>query len=87
MICLIVLIGFVVFYFVFRSHEITFQNPYDISNQVYGLLETPARSQRAEPFTKNLCVTAGDVSFENESLQYAEAGAIMDLSTTEVLFA
>ena len=88
LICLIALIGFVIFYFVFRSHELTLNNPYDIGSQVYGVMETPsARSQRAETFTQDLCVTAGDVSFEDESLQYAEAGTIMDLSTHEVLFA
>ena len=87
LICLIVLIGFIVFYFLFRSHEISFTNPYDMSSQVYGVLETPQKSQRAEPFTKDLCVTAGDVAFEDENLQTAEAGTIMDLSTHEVLFA
>ena len=87
LICLIVLIGFIVFYFLFRSHEISFTNPYDMSSQVYGVLETPQKGQRAEPFTKDLCVTAGDVAFEDENLQTAEAGTIMDLSTHEVLFA
>ena len=87
LICLIVLIGFIVFYFLFRSHEISFTNSYDMSSQVYGVLETPQKSQRAEPFTKDLCVTAGDVAFEDENLQTAEAGTIMDLSTHEVLFA
>ena len=87
LICLIVLIGFIVFYFLFRSHEISFTNPYDMSSQVYGVLETPQKSQRAEPFTKDLCVTAGDVAFEDENLQTAEAGTIMDLSAHEVLFA
>ena len=87
LICLIVLIGFIVFYFLFRSHEISFTNPYDMSSQVYGVLETPQKSQRAEPITKDLCVTAGDVAFEDENLQTAEAGTIMDLSTHEVLFA
>lgn len=88
LISLICLIGFVIFYFVFRSHELKIANPYDMGSRVYGVLETPvARSQRAEPFTQDLCVTAGDVSFEDESLQYAEAGSIMDLSNLEVLFA
>ena len=87
LICLIVLIGFIVFYFLFRSHEISFTNPYDMSSQVYGVLETPQKGQRAEPFTKDLCVTAGDVAFEDENLQTAEAGTIMDLNTHEVLFA
>ena len=87
LICLIVLIGFIVFYFFFRSHEISFTNPYDITSQSCGVLETPQKSQRAEPFTKDLCVTAGDVSFEDENLDTAEAGTIMDLSTHEVLFA
>ena len=64
LICLIALIGFVIFYFVFRSHELTLNNPYDIGSQVYGVMETPAaRSQRAEPFTQDLCVTAGGCIF------------------------
>ncbi|RGD64824.1 hypothetical protein DXA98_08495 [Lachnospiraceae bacterium OF09-6] len=52
LICLIVLIGFIVFYFLFRSHEISFTNPYDMSSQVYGVLETPQKSQRRNPLQK-----------------------------------
>lgn len=84
---LISFIGFIIFFLFFRSHELNFTNPYDMGSQTYGILETPQRSQRSVPFTQDLCVTAGDVSFEGETLEYARAGTLMDLTSHKVLFA
>lgn len=85
---LIALIGGLIYLIFFRSHEITFENPYDISSSSTGVISSPeAENFRAKPFTDDLCVTAGDVSFEDETLQYAEAGMICDLTNHEVLYA
>ncbi|MDO4522871.1 MAG: serine hydrolase [Eubacteriales bacterium] len=86
--CLLLAVGSMLYYFIFRSHEISFEDPYDINHEIYGVLNLPSMtSGRAEPFTADLCVTADDVNFDGISLSYAEAGALMDLSEHKVLFA
>lgn len=83
----VVLAGMLVFWFVFRSHEIEITNPYRITDSTFGVRTESATANRADPFTDGLCVTAGDVSFDGISLEYAEAGAMMDLSEENVLYA
>lgn len=85
--CLTMLIGFLIYCFVFRSHEIELTNPYDITSSSYGVLDEIDVVMRAEPFTKDLCVTASDVSFEDVQTDSVAAGAMMDLSEKEVLYA
>lgn len=87
LIILMMLVGFLLYEFIFRSHEITFEDPYNISNISYGVRDGIQSEGRAIPFTDGLCVTAGNVDFEGENLEYAEAGAIMDLSNQKVLYA
>lgn len=88
LICFLVFAGYLFYYFVIRSHEISFDDPFQASAEVTGVLTTPeSEGARAESFASNLCVTAGEVSVDGISLQYAEAGALMDLSEKNVLFA
>lgn len=82
-----ILVGILVFRIFFRSHEITIVNPYQITDNIFGVRTESAAENRAVPFTDGLCVTASDVSFDGISLEYAEAGAMMDLSASNVLFA
>ena len=77
----------IIYLIFFRSHEIKFEDPYQIEDSTYGVLYSLTQEQRAVPFTDGLCVTAGDVSFDGVSVQYCEAGAIMDLSEQNVLYA
>jgi len=86
-ICLVCLLALVLYRLVFRSHEIEFTNPYDITDVRYGVMEQISSDGRAEPFTKDLCVTAEDVSCDGVSLDYATAGAVMDLTDKSVLYA
>lgn len=83
---LIVSIGYLLF---FRSHELELVNPYDISSQKFGVLKDTEDTMclRAKPFTKDLCVTAGDVSFDSIQTESASAAAIMDLNEHKVLYA
>lgn len=86
-ICFLLLAAGLVYYFIFRSHEITFPDPYagsQVRNTVMGGVES---QHRAQSFTADLCVTAGDIPADNISLVNAEAGALMDLGNREVLFA
>ncbi len=87
LIFLLALVGILLYEFVFRSHEIAFDDPYDISSTVFGVRDGIQADGRAAPFTDGICVTAGDVEFEGVTLEYAEAGAIMDLSSQTVLYA
>lgn len=75
------------YYFVFRSHEITFADPYDISDERLGIMDEIQSDSRALPFTDGLCVTASDVSFGDTDVELAEAAAMMDLNRCEVLYA
>lgn len=86
-ICLAVFAGVLLYQFVFRSHEIEIANPYQTSDARYGALTSQKTAARALPFANDLCVTAGDVSADGVSLDYAGAGAVMDMSDKEVLFA
>ena len=87
--CVVALIGLIGYLLFFRSHELELTNPYDISSQKYGVLQDAdvAVSLRAEPFTKDLCVTAADVSFDSVQTESASAAAIMDLNEHKVLYA
>lgn len=75
------------YYFVFRSHEIVFSDPYDIGHETYGVMDAIESAGRAVPFTDGLCVTAADVSFDGINAELAEAAAMMDLSSGDVLYA
>lgn len=83
---LLLIAGGLIYLFFLKSHEILFSDPYTITDASYGVMDGIAAEGKAEPFTQNLCVAAGDVLFENETLPYAEAGTIMDLSEKKVLF-
>ncbi|MDO4345518.1 MAG: serine hydrolase [Eubacteriales bacterium] len=87
LLCVLALAGLLLYKYVFRSHEIELRNPYEISDASVGVWDEVKVNGRAVPFTDGLCVTAGDVAAEGVALDYAEAGALMDLSDTEVLFA
>lgn len=86
-ICLVCLLAVILYRFVFRSHEIEIMNPYNISDVRLGVMEQAASEGKAVPFTDGLCVTAGDVPANGVSLDYATAGAMMDLTNDKVLFA
>lgn len=87
-VCLLALTGMLLYRFVFRSHELKMTNPYDITSNSYGVLSGFSSGVgRAEPFTSDLCVTAGDVSAPGVNIQYATAGALMNLTNDTVLYA
>lgn len=85
--CLAALAAILLYRFVFRSHELKFTNPYNITSSSYGVRSSVAVDGYAAPFSDGLCVTASDVNFDGVSLGYSRAGALMDLSSQEVLFA
>ncbi|MGN0355457.1 MAG: D-alanyl-D-alanine carboxypeptidase family protein [Muricoprocola sp.] len=81
------LVASIIYLIFFRSHEIKFENPYQIEDSTYGVLNMPQQEARAVPLTDGLCVTAEDVTFDGVSVQYAQAGALLDLSEQNVLYA
>lgn len=87
LLCLLVIAGLLLYEFVFRSHELALSDPFELSAAASDLQADVSPEGRALPFTDGLCVTAGDVTYEGESVQYAEAAALMDLSSHEVLYA
>lgn len=86
-ICVILFAAILLFRFVFRSHELKFTNPYNITSSTYGVRSGITTDGRALPFSDGLCVTAADVSADGAGLSYSEAGVLMDLTNHEVLFA
>lgn len=86
-VCLFILIGFLIYGILFRSHELKFTNPYRIDSSTYGILEDIDVVMRAKSFTEDLCVAASDVPFDGIQTVSAEAGALMDLSRHKVLYA
>lgn len=84
---LLVLAGVLLYQFLFRSHEIALTAPYEITDSSYGIRSGVSAAGRAASFARDLCVTAGDVDFEGSALEYAEAGAMMDLAEKKVLYA
>ncbi len=86
-VCLLLFAGALVYRFLFRSHELKLTDPYNITSSSYGVRVSAAYENRALPFTDGLCVTASDVPADGVSLDNATAGALMDLSDAEVLYA
>lgn len=87
LLCVFLLAAGLIYYFIFRSHEINFEDPYVDSQVRTAVMDGVESEHRASSFTADLCVTAGDVEADDTDLAYAEAGALMDLSNKEVLFA
>lgn len=85
-VCLLLLAAVVFCRFWFRSHELEFTNPYNITSSAYGVRNGISVSGRAVPFTDGLCV-ATDVPNTGVHLEYSGAGALMDLTNQEVIYA
>ncbi len=83
--CLLLLAAVLVFRFVFRTHELSFTNPYNITSSTYGVREGISVNGRARPFTDGLCVAFGAQNAD-VALEAADAGALMDLTHFSVLY-
>ncbi len=84
---LIAAAAFAVYFFVFRSHEITFEKPFQMSDSGAGVYDVSMSEFRADSFSSDLCVTGGNVSYGDLKLEHAHSGSIMNLNSKEVLYA
>lgn len=77
---------FLVYYFVFRSHDYDLYLPYENTNAVYGFQSALQSGGRADLFADGLCVSDGSENTTAVSLNSYSAG-LFDLNQEEVLYA
>lgn len=80
------LLGFLVYYFVFRSHDYILTRGFEKNDAVYGIQNGLQLSDTAKTFAAELCVTDGDVNQNSISIGAYE-GALFDLNDQEVDYA
>ena len=78
-------LGFLVYYFVFRSHDYTLYLPYNRSDAVYGAQNLQLHTGVSPAFAEDLCVTAGDTGTGLASLSSYSAG-LFDENGREVVY-
>ncbi len=83
---LTILMAYLVYFFVLRSHDYRLALPYDGKNQVLGLASYDLGGEKSKAFAADLAVTDTDVQADKLSLTARGAG-LFDLSKSEVLFA
>ena len=81
-----VLMAYLVYYFVLRSHDFELMHPFNKTDSIYGIQNGLQLSDTAESFASDLCVTNTDVNTEVLNLSAYE-GALVDLNDREVDYA
>lgn len=81
-----VLLCFLVYYFVLRSHDYTLEFPYNKTDTVFGVGSTLVSENVASPFAEGLCVTDGDVNTQTLALNAYSAG-LFDVNNQETVYA
>lgn len=80
------LMGFLVYYFVFRSHDYELTRVFQKTDSVYGIKNGLQLSDTAKTFAADLCVTNGEVNPGAVSIGAYE-GALFNLNDREVEYA
>lgn len=80
------LLLFLVYYFVFRSHDYDLYRVYDNTDKVYGFPSSLQQGSMDEPFAGSLCVPTGNEPVTAVSLGAYSAG-LFDLNREEVVYA
>lgn len=83
---LIVFLFYLLYCTAFRSRDHELLIPFERSSSVYGFTGYGDRSERADPFAQELCVTDTDVNLASTSLTSLSAG-LFDLREKEVVYA
>ncbi len=81
-----VLMSYLVYYFVVRSHDYDLSRTFCKNDRVYGIQTGAAASGTAQSFAADLCVTDGDVNGQALTIGAYE-GALFDLTAGEVRYA
>lgn len=82
----VMLLGFLVYYFVLRSHDYTLFRPYNRSDTVLGTGSGLLSQNVAEPFAQDLCVANGEVNTSSLALNSYSAG-LFDINAEETVYA
>ena len=82
----VLLMSFMVYYFVIRSHDYTLSQKYDKSDPVLGVGSTLYSENVADPFADDLCVAAGEVNTSALSLN-AYAAGLFDINESQTAYA
>lgn len=77
---------FLVYYFVFRSHDYTLYFPYNKADTVLGAGSPLASQNTEEAFAGDLCVASGDTNIAALSMNAYSAG-LFDLNQEETIYA
>lgn len=80
------LMGFLVYYFVLRSHDYTLFLPYEKSDTVLGAGSTLTAANVSEGFAADLCVANGEVNSQLLTLNAYSAG-LFDVNGARTVFA
>lgn len=82
----VVLLGFLVYYFVIRSHDYTLYLPYDKTNTIIGAGSTLTADNIAEGMASELCVANGEVNSQLLTMN-AYAAGLFNVNDSETIFA
>lgn len=77
---------FLVYYFVFRSHDYTLFVPYNKADTVLGIGSLTSGSTADEAFADDLCVASGDTNIASLAMN-AYAAGLFDVNNEETLYA
>ncbi len=80
------MMGFLLYYFGFRSHDYTLFQTYDSSNRVLGVGSSLDLFEAEEGFASDLCVSTGDVNVSAVNLE-APSVALFDMYDQETIYA
>lgn len=80
------LLGFLVYYFVLRSHDYTLFFPYEQADTVLGSGSTLMSANVAEGYANDLCVASGEVNSQLLTLNSYSAG-LFNVNENETVFA
>ena len=86
LLALVVVLGYLVWFYVIRSHDYHLSMQYDSHHTVYGLGGADSRSGLAESFAQELCVTDSDQNLDMLNIGALSAG-LFDLTDEEVIYA
>lgn len=82
----LLLMGYSVYYFVFRSHDYVLVHPFEKTDTVYGIRSGLQLSDTAQAFAADLCVTDQDVN-TGAIIIGAEEAALFNMEGQEVVYA
>lgn len=86
LLALVLLMAFLVYYFVIRSHDYTLFYPYSGADPVFSAGSSLSSEDKAVPFAQDLCVVSGDTSLLSAEISASSAG-VFDINRCQTLYA